>query len=231
MNAIQDWYYTTSEREQVGPISSEELQDLVKKKIVMRSTLVWTSALENWVRASKVGKLFTEENLLGKKETTKLSSNSDNLELKKLTLDLKSGNNSSPPPVKSEKVAESKSTKIEPTKASLKKPVPISHMIPLPNSIPQSAPVQTPQGGNPMQNSPKPIPIPTGQVPIQNPIPSRPSPVPSSQLIPPNEPIPLPTSQLLPPGSILPQPKLLATPEQSDKPAFKLNTSNSEETA
>jgi len=87
MNAIQDWYYTTSEREQVGPISSEELQDLVKKKIVKRSTLVWTSALENWVRASKVGKLFTEENLLGKKETTKLSSNSDNLELKKLTLD------------------------------------------------------------------------------------------------------------------------------------------------
>jgi len=55
---MQNWYYIDKKGEQVGPISSEDLQNLVAKLVILRNTQVWTDSLPEWVPASKVGGLF-----------------------------------------------------------------------------------------------------------------------------------------------------------------------------
>lgn len=58
MSELQQWYYLGEKQTQLGPYSSEDLQKLVSAGVIERTTKVWTSGLDDWCPASKVGGLF-----------------------------------------------------------------------------------------------------------------------------------------------------------------------------
>jgi len=58
MNNTQQWYYTDSNGSQAGPISSDELRQLVSTGAVTTHSMVWTEGMDDWSLASQVDGLF-----------------------------------------------------------------------------------------------------------------------------------------------------------------------------
>src|SRR5438067_9566014 len=54
-----DWYYTTN-RQQRGPVSLAELQQLANQGLLRPTDLVWNDRMSNWLRASSQKGLFAE---------------------------------------------------------------------------------------------------------------------------------------------------------------------------
>lgn len=54
-----EWYYT-SNKQQMGPVSWEELQQLATSGLLKPQDLVWTDGMGDWVKASKQAGLFGE---------------------------------------------------------------------------------------------------------------------------------------------------------------------------
>jgi hypothetical protein len=52
-----EWYYTTN-RQQMGPVSWEELQQLAERGLLKPQDLVWTDGMPEWVKASRQQGLF-----------------------------------------------------------------------------------------------------------------------------------------------------------------------------
>ena len=50
-----DWYYADG-KSKVGPISTEELQSLVKNKKINMETLVWRQGMKDWEELGKIAK-------------------------------------------------------------------------------------------------------------------------------------------------------------------------------
>jgi hypothetical protein len=55
----EQWYYTAN-RQQMGPVSFEELQQLATRGLLKPSDLVWTDGMSEWVKASLQKGLFAE---------------------------------------------------------------------------------------------------------------------------------------------------------------------------
>jgi TM2 domain-containing membrane protein YozV len=54
------WYYV-GRFGQLGPLSVDQMQDLVRDSVIQRDTYVWKIGMENWVRAATVSIFFLEE--------------------------------------------------------------------------------------------------------------------------------------------------------------------------
>jgi hypothetical protein len=54
-----EWYYTAN-RQQMGPVSWDELQQLATAGLLTRQDLVWTEGMEEWIKADRQDGLFTE---------------------------------------------------------------------------------------------------------------------------------------------------------------------------
>ncbi len=54
-----EWYYTTN-KQQMGPVSWDELQQLAGKGLLKPNDLVWTEGMAEWVKANRQEGLFTE---------------------------------------------------------------------------------------------------------------------------------------------------------------------------
>jgi hypothetical protein len=55
---MADWYYTTN-KQQMGPVSRDELSQLANQGLLKPTDLVWKDGMRDWVRASAQG-LFAE---------------------------------------------------------------------------------------------------------------------------------------------------------------------------
>src|ERR1051326_7357327 len=55
-----EWYYTTN-KQQMGPVSWDELRELANGGILKPHDLIWTEGMEEWVKAIKQNGLFAEE--------------------------------------------------------------------------------------------------------------------------------------------------------------------------
>ena len=56
-----EWYWMNSSQNTFGPLTADQLKELVKGSVINRETLIWSEMLEDWVPASTVpefGKLF-----------------------------------------------------------------------------------------------------------------------------------------------------------------------------
>jgi hypothetical protein len=53
-----DWYYTTN-KQQMGPVSWDELRTLATKGLLKPADLVWSDGMPEWVKASRQDGLFT----------------------------------------------------------------------------------------------------------------------------------------------------------------------------
>lgn len=54
----KQWYYVDPNDEEVGPVDSQKIRQLVAKKIITRTTMVWRDDLPDWVEAGRIRKLF-----------------------------------------------------------------------------------------------------------------------------------------------------------------------------
>ncbi|MGK7896810.1 MAG: DUF4339 domain-containing protein [Xenococcus sp. (in: cyanobacteria)] len=54
------WYYTTDGTTQLGPVSEEELKNLIRNGQLNRTSLVWQNGMEQWVYASTIPDLFSD---------------------------------------------------------------------------------------------------------------------------------------------------------------------------
>ena len=59
MSEETDWYYS-NEGEQVGPVNTEALQQLVADGVINEATSVWADGLEDWIPAGEVEGLLPE---------------------------------------------------------------------------------------------------------------------------------------------------------------------------
>jgi formylmethanofuran dehydrogenase subunit E len=48
------WFYATENNLQVGPVTSEALDELVRSGTISRESLVWKAGMEGWLPYSKV---------------------------------------------------------------------------------------------------------------------------------------------------------------------------------
>jgi len=55
-----EWYYTTN-KQQMGPVSWEELVDLARNGLIKASDKVWTDGMADWVKAVNQKGLFNED--------------------------------------------------------------------------------------------------------------------------------------------------------------------------
>jgi hypothetical protein len=55
-----EWYYTTN-KQQMGPVSWNELRELVESGIVKPHDMVWTEGMDEWVKAIQQQGLFDDE--------------------------------------------------------------------------------------------------------------------------------------------------------------------------
>lgn len=46
--STDDWYYLEKNRQQMGPVSAQHLQDLVDKGTISPNTLLWKDGMESW---------------------------------------------------------------------------------------------------------------------------------------------------------------------------------------
>src|SRR4051812_42870290 len=60
-----EWYYTTN-KQQMGPVSWEELRQLAGNGLLKPTDLVWTEGMAEWVRASTQNGLFAEAGVTAK---------------------------------------------------------------------------------------------------------------------------------------------------------------------
>src|SRR2546421_607851 len=54
-----EWFYTTNKQE-MGPVSWQELTELVQAGILKPHDLVWTEGMDDWVKAINQEGLFTD---------------------------------------------------------------------------------------------------------------------------------------------------------------------------
>src|SRR5947209_3204638 len=54
-----EWYYTTN-KQQMGPVSWDELRELAVVGILKPHDLVWTEGMEEWIKAIRQHGLFAE---------------------------------------------------------------------------------------------------------------------------------------------------------------------------
>lgn len=55
-----DWYYTTN-KQQMGPVSWDELKQLADRGLLKPHDMVWTDGMAEWVKAIRQNGLFTAE--------------------------------------------------------------------------------------------------------------------------------------------------------------------------
>jgi hypothetical protein len=53
-----DWYYTTN-KQQMGPVSWDELRELASSGLLKPADMVWSDGMPEWVKASRQDGLFT----------------------------------------------------------------------------------------------------------------------------------------------------------------------------
>ncbi len=59
---FKNWYYTEEKEDKIGPLTEEEIFNLLKKGIINRDTLVWTKGMEAWLPIKKTQiVMFIEE--------------------------------------------------------------------------------------------------------------------------------------------------------------------------
>src|SRR4051812_46401814 len=54
-----DWYYTTN-KQQMGPVSWDELRQLASSGLLKPGDMVWTDGMAEWVKASRQDGLFPD---------------------------------------------------------------------------------------------------------------------------------------------------------------------------
>ncbi|MCI0380639.1 MAG: DUF4339 domain-containing protein [Gemmataceae bacterium] len=57
---MAQWYYTTN-KQQMGPVSFDELKQLAGRGLLKPTDLVWSEGMSDWVRASSQGTLFASK--------------------------------------------------------------------------------------------------------------------------------------------------------------------------
>ena len=57
---MAEWYYTTN-NQQMGPISWDELRQLASTGLLLPNDMVWKEGMVDWVKANNKGGLFAEE--------------------------------------------------------------------------------------------------------------------------------------------------------------------------
>ncbi len=65
MSETPEWYYTNN-RQPIGPVSVEQLRQLVSRGSVQANDLVWKEGMADWVPASSVANLFSQDPLPGR---------------------------------------------------------------------------------------------------------------------------------------------------------------------
>ncbi|MDB9741626.1 GYF domain-containing protein [Akkermansiaceae bacterium] len=60
MSKYQQWYYIDKEFNEVGPVFSSQLLELVQAGEIVKSSYVWTEELEEWVPSSTISGLYPE---------------------------------------------------------------------------------------------------------------------------------------------------------------------------
>jgi len=48
-----EWYYLDNQKQQVGPISDSEIQNLISKGTLQRSTMVWNESMTGWLSVAQ----------------------------------------------------------------------------------------------------------------------------------------------------------------------------------
>jgi len=48
-----NWYYLDTQQQQVGPLSDAEMQNLVSKGVMKKSTMVWNESMAGWLSAAQ----------------------------------------------------------------------------------------------------------------------------------------------------------------------------------
>src|SRR5437763_12943351 len=54
-----EWYYTTNQQ-QMGPVSWDELRQLARSGLLKPNDMVWSDGMAEWVKASRQNGLFAE---------------------------------------------------------------------------------------------------------------------------------------------------------------------------
>src|SRR5262245_9511427 len=65
-----EWYYTTN-KQQMGPVSWDELRELADVGILKPHDMVWSEGMDEWVKAINQSGLFSNEEGGGKPATAK----------------------------------------------------------------------------------------------------------------------------------------------------------------
>ena len=45
---MNEWYYANN-NENLGPVSEEEMQELIQSGVIQPNTLVWTEGMKDWI--------------------------------------------------------------------------------------------------------------------------------------------------------------------------------------
>jgi membrane protease subunit (stomatin/prohibitin family) len=61
---FEKMYYYAKEKEPIGPLNIDEIEELIKDKKIDSNTLMWTNGMESWIRAKNIQEVESLINLL-----------------------------------------------------------------------------------------------------------------------------------------------------------------------
>ncbi|NPA59580.1 MAG: DUF4339 domain-containing protein, partial [Epsilonproteobacteria bacterium] len=61
---FEKMYYYANDKDPIGPLSIDEIEELIKEKKINSDTLMWSSGMESWAKAKKIDELESLFNLL-----------------------------------------------------------------------------------------------------------------------------------------------------------------------
>ena len=50
----KQWFYTQGRSEQQGPVSEEEIRELIKQRVLRKRDMLWAEGMTDWLRVSQV---------------------------------------------------------------------------------------------------------------------------------------------------------------------------------